>query len=74
MLMDPNELAIPKTVVAMVTKRMVDDERFKALKASIKAHGVLQPVLINKKLQVVDGLMRVVIARRLGIKVPVHYV
>lgn len=41
------------------------------LKQSIRRHGILAPVLVNKRGIVLDGRTRVSIAKELGLQVPV---
>ena len=68
--LSPDEILIPEDRVTSV----MDEEIEKELEESIKQHGILQPLqvaLVNGKYVLIDGLHRLMVAKRLGIqKVP----
>jgi len=68
--LSPDEILIPEERVTSV----LDEEIEKELEESIKQHGILQPLqvaLVNGKHVLIDGLHRLMVAKRLGIqKVP----
>jgi ParB-like chromosome segregation protein Spo0J len=56
---------------ALLLPALTDDE-YRALKADIKKHGILYPVIVDEDGRVLDGVHRVRIAGDLGIDPPVQ--
>jgi ParB-like chromosome segregation protein Spo0J len=55
---------------ALLLPALTDDE-YATLKADIKVHGILYPVIVDEQRLVLDGVHRCRIAAELGIDVPV---
>jgi ParB/RepB/Spo0J family partition protein len=64
--LSPDEILIPEERVTSV----LDEEIERELEESIKQHGILQPLqvaLVNNRYVLIDGLHRLMIAKKLGI-------
>jgi ParB family chromosome partitioning protein len=64
--LEVDKIMVPEDRVTSV----VDDEIMQELEESIKQHGILQPIqvaLVDNKYVLIDGLHRLVIAKKLGI-------
>lgn len=48
----------------------INPKNIKSLKDSIKSHGILQPILVDSKLNIIDGHRRVTCAKQLKMSIP----